>query len=97
MQFIRRWRIREWVNEMKLKELANRSKLSKGDYINIYNAIILNPKSSNSEKIKAMIGATKMLGIDGATKIEQSGGFNINLDYKLAEKAITEDDEEEEE
>jgi hypothetical protein len=84
--FIRRYEIKEWVDEQKIKELANRSSLVKADYLGILNAIIMNPESSNADRLKALQQVTKMLGIEGASKIEQAGGFSLRMDYKQGEE-----------
>ena len=80
--FIKRYSIREWFKEQKVKELTTRSSLVKDDYIGILNAMIMNNDVPNADRLKALQQVTKMLGIEGASKIEQSGGFRLNMDWK---------------
>jgi hypothetical protein len=83
--FIRRYKIKEWVDEQKILQATSYSKLVKDDYVGVLNAIIVDKASSNSDRMKALQQVTKMLGIEGASKIEQSGGFSLNMDYKKDE------------
>lgn len=80
--FIKRYQIKEWVDEQKILQAQQYSSLVKDDYIKILNAIVVDTTASNSDRMKAMQQVTKMLGIEGASKLETTGGFSINLDYK---------------
>ncbi len=80
--FIRRYSIKEWVDEQKKLASCSYSTLAKDDYIKILNSIVINTKLNVSERLKAIQQVTKMMGCEGASKIDAMGGFTLNMDYK---------------
>lgn len=83
--FITRYEIKEWVDEQKILQAQQYSSLVKDDYIKILNSMVVDTSASYTERMKALQQVTKMLGIEGASKLETSGGFSINMDWKLEE------------
>jgi len=81
--FMKRYGIKDWVMAQKQIQAENRSVYIKEDYISMLNAIAGDPKASSGERMKAIQQVTKMLGIEGASKIEADGGLMINMDFGL--------------
>lgn len=81
--FMKRYEIREWVQAQKQIQAENRSVFVKEDYISMLNAIASDPNASSTERMKAIQQVTKMLGLEGASKIEQAGGFTLNMNYEI--------------